>query len=113
MAYIANHQTGPTRRLTLALGLASITACRPVNLRATLAAILPPGLDPAQLGAELHATAPIPLADCLQRAGLANRATLADQIAEDFATGRVVTLAGWQLAHTEAWLCAAIHAQSS
>ena len=73
MAHIANHQTGPTRRLTLALGLASITACRPVNLRATLA----------------------------------------DQIAEDFATGRVVTLAGWQLAHTEAWLCAAIHAQSS
>lgn len=75
------------------------------------------------LGANLHAAATIPLADCLHRAGfggpLPDRATLAAQttaqitaqITDDFAAGRVVTLAGWHLSRTEAWLCAAIHAQ--
>lgn len=125
------HQIGLTRRLALVLGLAAAAprAAHPAmlrannlharNLHATLAAILPRGLDPAHLGAELHAAAAIPLADCLHRAGLRgpfpDRATLAAQIAaqitDDFAAGRVITLAGWHLSRTEAWLCAAIHAQ--
>ncbi len=122
------HQIALTRRLALVLGLAAAAprtahaatfrarGLGAKDLHATLAAILPPGLDPARLGAELYAAAPIPLADCLHRAGLCgplpSRATLTAQIANDFAAGRVVTIAGWHLSRTEAWLCAAIHAQA-
>ena len=86
------------------------------NLRASLAIILPPALDPAALGAELHAAAPVLLADCLHRAGLGdadpNPAWLAARSAGDSAAGQVLTPAGWHLSRTEAWLCAAIHART-
>ena len=107
------HQIGLTRRLALLLGLAAAApqSAHAATLRTTLASILPPGLDPATLGAELHAAGPIPLADCLHRAGLASTIPdhLAARITDDFAAGRVLTLAGWHLSHTEAWLCAALH----
>ena len=107
-----------TRRLALILGLtaaATTSPMRTTSLRANLAAILPSQLDPEILGAELHANAPVSFAGCLHRAGLPgailDRAAIAARVAEDFAAGRVINVAGWQLAQTEAWLCAAIHAQ--
>ena len=110
-----------TRRLAMLLGLAAVMAPHPAasrasDLRALLAALLPPSLPARQLGAQLRTTSPAAVAACLARAGVCaatlTPARLAVQVAEDFAAGRVVTVAGWHLAHTEAWLCAALDASA-
>ena len=118
-----SHKPALTRRLALILGLTAAAtprapraaSLRAASLRISLAGILPNQLDPELLGAELHANAPVTVAGCLHRAGatgaVLDHTWIAARVAEDFAAGRVVNVAGWQLAQTEAWLCAAIHAQ--
>ena len=115
-----------TRRLAMLLGLAAVIAPNPdapwpptsraSKLRALLAALLPPSLPARQLGAQLRASRPATFAACLARAGVCQAtltpAHLAAQVAEDFAAGRVVSVAGWHLARTEAWLCAALDASA-
>lgn len=122
------YQIALTRRLALVLGLATLAVPRMArakppgtptrrlpDLRASLDGILPRALDPGHLGAALHTPAPVCLADCLHHAGtlVPEHAWVAAQVAEDFARGRVVNVNGWRLSHTEAWLCAAIHAQEN
>ena len=88
-----------TRRLALILGLtaaATTSPMRTTSLRANLAAILPRQLNPARLGAVLHAAASFPragLSRTFPNCAFPDRAALAARIAEDFAAGRVVTAA--------------------
>jgi hypothetical protein len=71
--------------------------------------LLPPGLDPLAIGAALRAVHPgCTRADCFAHAALADLAALPSVAAADFAAGRTVTVDGWILSHTEAWLCAAL-----
>ena len=103
-----------SRRLAIALGLTALApAAHNPNLRTRLAALLPPGLNPAAIGAALQAQTPTPFAACLDTAGCSlapSPAWLAGRVTEDFTTGRTLTVAGWHLSHTEAWLCAALQA---
>lgn len=128
MAVEGTRNGNVTRRAALAgsfalLGSAALFAWpRPAaarDLHAVLAGILPPGLNPSALGAAMCATArregaPLNAATCLRMAGVpgtsAGWSWVAAQVAEDFAEGRMVDVQGWQLAHTEAWLCAALTA---
>ncbi len=106
--------TNLPRRLLLALLPAALLAphgadAAPSATAAALRRGLPPGLDPHQIGAALRVTHPdCSTADCLARAALPNFADLQARIAADFAAGRTVTVDGWLLSHTEAWLCAAL-----
>ena len=107
----------------MALVLAALSAGAPWSARpaaatagldACLHRLLPPGIDVARLGARAQASKPVGLAECLRLAGVMDAAPGWDwvpaQVSEDFATGRIVTVDGWQLSQTEAWLCAALHA---
>lgn len=98
------------------LGRRALAARSPTaGLAGCLHALLPPGLDPAQLGAAVRAGAAErpDLAGCLAHAAVPAEAQgwgwVAPRVAADFAAGRTVAAAGWQLATTEAWLCAALH----
>jgi len=103
-----------TRRRTLTAAFAFLTT--PFPLRASCAGpvddlrrILPPGLDPAAIGAALRASYPgCTRGECRTRAALADLANLPARAAADFAAGRTVTVEGWILSRTEAWLCATI-----
>lgn len=104
--------TNLPRRVLLALLPASLLAPHGADAApsaATLRRHLPPGLDPHEIGAALRATHPTcSTADCLARAALPNPADLPSRIAADFTAGATVTVDGWVLSHTEAWLCAAL-----
>lgn len=92
-----------------ALLFAGPAAAQQPGLRAALRHHLPPGLDPAALGAALRAAHPAcSTQDCLARAALADPAALPAQSAADFAEGHTVIVDGWVLSRTEAWLCAAL-----
>ncbi len=119
-----------TRRESLAGGLALLGSAallawpRPAaarDLYNTLAGILPPALDPAAFGVAMCASARregalLDTATCLRMAGGPSDASgwswVAAQVAQDFSEGRIVDVMGWQLAHTEAWLCAALMAHA-
>lgn len=107
----APHRFRTTRRRALAAAfafLATALAPRP-GLAAALHRHLPPGLDPAVLGAALRVAHPTcTTADCLARAALPNPADLPARAAADFAAGRTLAVNGWILSETEAWLCAAL-----
>ncbi len=76
---------------------------------AALAAHLPPGLDPRAIGAALRAAHPgCSAAACRARAALADLGGLGAASAADFARGDTVTVDGWVLSRTEAWLCATL-----
>ena len=111
--------TAPTRRgLVAALAAlllfparskSAVTAPPPRAIAAALRAILPPGLDPYRLGAQFHVDQPnCNPAHCLDRATLPDLAALPARVAADFAAGDTVTIDGWVLSRTEAWLCAAL-----
>jgi hypothetical protein len=104
--------TNLPRRLLLALLPAALLAPHGADAAPSAAALrraLPPGLDPYAIGTALRATHPAcSTADCRARAALPNPADLPARIAADFAAGRTVTVDGWVLSHTEAWLCAAL-----
>jgi hypothetical protein len=70
---------------------------------------LPPGLDPRAIGAALRAAHPgCSAAACRARAALADLGGLGAASAADFARGDTVTVDGWVLSRTEAWLCATL-----
>ena len=109
------HGPHTTRRRTLAAALAFLAtaftprASRAASLATSLRQHLPPGLDPRALGAALRAAHPgCTAADCLARAALPNPADLPARSSADFAAGRTITVNGWVLSRTEAWLCAAL-----
>jgi hypothetical protein len=112
-------------RRAMAAGAALLGLARPAaadtGLRAMLRTVLPPGLDPDGIGRLVAAQAldRPGRAVCLARAGApaalwqaegaARWDWVARQVAADFAAGRIVAVDGWQLAASEAWLCAALH----
>ena len=70
---------------------------------------LPPGMDPHAIGAALRAAHPgCTTADCHTRAALPDLARLPAASTADFARGDTVTVDGWVLSRTEAWLCATL-----
>jgi len=70
---------------------------------------LPQGLDPHAIGAAQRAAHPTCTpADCHAHAALPTLAALPSAIAADFAAGHTVTIDGWLLSRTEAWLCATL-----
>lgn len=101
------------QRRSLLLGLVCTPlAClawpRP-SAAAALRRHLPPGLDPHAIGAALRAAHPAcTQADCRARAALPDLARLAAASSADFARGDTVTVDGWVLSRTEAWLCATL-----
>ncbi len=97
----------------LVAGLAWLAWPRPgapsLRTAAALRRHLPPGLDPHAIGATLRAAHPAcSPADCQARAALSDLADLAAASTADFARGNTVTVDGWVLSHTEAWLCATL-----
>ena len=98
---------------TLMATLPVLLAAHPAQattLESALRRTLPPGLDPRALGTALRAAHPAcTTADCLAHAAPPdNLATLPSRSAADFANGHTITVNGWILSHTEAWLCAAL-----
>jgi len=98
-------------------GLPLLLALRPAHaalpheaaVAAMLARTLPPALDARSIGRALRAAHPAcTTADCRARAALADLAALPTATTADFATGATVTVDGWVLSRTEAWLCAAL-----
>jgi len=85
------------------------------GLRACLADVLPPALDPLAIGWAVLATQgpDCDAAACLRHAGRPAAIPpvwgwVAAQVRDDFAAGRIMQVAGWQLSRTEAWLCAVL-----
>jgi len=106
----------PIRRRALA-ALPLLLAHRPARaaspyqagVESILARTLPPGLDPRALGRVMRAAHPTCTpADCHAHAALPTLAALPSAIAADFAAGHTVTIDGWLLSRTEAWLCATL-----
>jgi hypothetical protein len=103
-----------TRRRLFAAAFAFLATAFPLRSSRAgpadeLRRILPPGLDPAAIGAALRASYPTcSRGECRTRAALADLANLPARAAADFAAGHTVIVEGWILSRTEAWLCATL-----